>query len=207
MNIPRKYDASGRRNSAEQTRARILEAARNLFSTDGIDDVTIGRIAAAASVAESTVYAAYKSKTGILRELMTRAIFGAQYQSASSRLSEERDPIRQLELTAHIARTIYQNEWEQIGSLRGAGLYSSTLRELEYEFEAQRFELQRERVERLHDERLLRDGLSLNEARRVLWAYTSRDLYRLLVVESGWKPERFESWLRDTLLLTLVRPR
>jgi hypothetical protein len=32
----------------------------------------------------------------------------------------------------------------------------------------------------------------------------SRDIYRMLVQESGWTPERYEKWLSDTLLNALV---
>ena len=34
--------------------------------------------------------------------------------------------------------------------------------------------------------------------------YTSRDIYRMLVHESGWTPDQYQSWLSDTLVTTLV---
>jgi hypothetical protein len=42
------------------------------------------------------------------------------------------------------------------------------------------------------------------DARRLMWMYTSRDVYRMLVQESGWTPDRYEAWLSQTLLDTLV---
>jgi hypothetical protein len=34
--------------------------------------------------------------------------------------------------------------------------------------------------------------------------YTSRDVYRMLVHEGGWSPDRYQEWLSRTLLDALV---
>ena len=47
---------------------------------------------------------------------------------------------------------------------------------------------------------------TLDDARRILWMYTSRDVYRMLVHESGWSPDRYQEWLARTLLDALVAP-
>jgi hypothetical protein len=44
-------------------------------------------------------------------------------------------------------------------------------------------------------------------ARSILWMYTSRDVYRMLVHESGWTPDRYQQWLSDTLVNALVSAR
>ena len=59
----------------------------------------------------------------------------------------------------------------------------------------------------LFDAGKARKGLSLEEARRILWTLTSRELYRKLVDEGGFSPERYEEWLSQTLLEGLVAPR
>ena len=46
--------------------------------------------------------------------------------------------------------------------------------------------------------------LSVNKARDVLWAFTGRDLYRMLVVEQGWASEEYEKWLAQLLANTLI---
>jgi AcrR family transcriptional regulator len=199
----RRYVSALRRQGADDTRRRILEAARALFAKDGIDRVTIERIATRAKVAEPTVYAVFKSKVGILREIMTNAIFSARYHEATARLDETSDPIVLLRLTATVARTIYENEAREIGLLRGASMFSPELRKLEREFESARFDLQRKRVELLNERSLLPGGMDVESARRIMWMYTSRDMYRMMVVEGGWSPDRFEAWLADTLVSAL----
>src|SRR6478609_1787780 len=100
----RPYDSSQRKEAAEATQARILDAAKFLFSRRGIDRVTIAEIAKRAGVAVSTVYALYSSKVGILRALMQAALFGPSFQMAQDVLTRTRDPARLIELTAHVAR-------------------------------------------------------------------------------------------------------
>ena len=203
----RRYRSARRRADAERTRRRIVEAARSLFARDGIDRVTMERIARRAGVALPTVYAAFRSKAGLLREIMRGAIFGARYHAAAARLEQTSDPIALLRLTAAVARAIYENETREIGLLRGASAFSPELRRLEREFETTRFEMQRRRVELLARRSLLRPGMSVARARRLVWMYTSRDVYRMLVIEGGWPPPAFERWLADTLVTSLVTER
>jgi len=199
----RRYDSALRQQGADDTRRRILDAARHLFSKRGVDRVTIEAIATRAKVAQPTVYAAFKSKAGLLREIMTQAIFSARYHTATARIEETSDPIMLLRLTATVARTIYENEAREIGWLRGASMFSPELRKLEREFEDARFDLQRRRIELLKEKSLLPAGMDLDDARRIMWMYTSRDVYRMMVVEGGWSPGEFETWLADTLVSAL----
>lgn len=47
-------------------------------------------------------------------------------------------------------------------------------------------------------------SLSKEKARDILWAFTGRDFYRMLVVERKWFPDEYEKWLSDILINTLV---
>jgi AcrR family transcriptional regulator len=184
----------------------VLEAAKALFVRRGIDRVTIAEIAKKGRVAPSTVYALFKSKEGILRALMQRALFGQRFRAASAALDTVSDPIRQIELTAGLARAIYESESADLGLMRGASAFSPSLRKLELEFERMRFEMQKQRLGRLFAESLQNRELTLEEARRILFMYTSRDVYRMLVNEGRWSPARYQEWLAVTLLRALVAP-
>jgi AcrR family transcriptional regulator len=184
----------------------VLNAARRLFIRHGIDRVTIAQIARTAGVASPTVYALFKSKDGILRAMMRGALFGERFRLVQSTLQGVTDPVRLIALSAHVARAIYESESAELGLLRGASAFSPALRKLEQEFEKVRFDMQEERVKRLFERRRQKEGLSLDDARRILWMYTSRDVYRMLVTESGWSPDRYQEWLSRTLLDALVAP-
>ena len=67
--------------------------------------------------------------------------------------------------------------------------------------------MQEERVRLLFAQSKQAKGLEFDEARRILWMYTSRDVYRMLVQESGWTPDRYQEWLSDALVNALVSAR
>jgi AcrR family transcriptional regulator len=200
----RQYDSELRSRAAEATKLRVLDAARALFMRRGIDRVAIAEIAEKAGVAASTVYALYKSKEGLLRAMMRAAIFGARFSEAQAKLAGETDPVRLVALTAHVARAIYEGESAELGLVRGASAFSPALRRLEQEFEKLRLEMQEERVRLLFRQGRQRRGLGLDEARRLLWMYTSRDIYRMLVHEGGWTPDQYQHWLEETLVESLT---
>ncbi len=203
----RPYASERRAQAAEETQQRILEAARSLFGRRGIDTVTIASIGKKAGVAGSTVYAIYGSKDGILRALMEQSLFGRQFQSAQDLLRGEDDPVKLIAMTSRVSRAIYESEASNLGLIRHASGFSLALRKMEQELERTRYEAQEERVRLLFDAGKERRGLSLEEARRILWMYTSRDVYRMLVHEAGWSPDKYESWLSTTLLEALVDSR
>src|SRR5579871_6095912 len=68
--MSRPYKAERRQAATEQTRARILDAARALLATGGsFSGFTIDAIARHADVARMTVYYQFGSKVGLLEAL------------------------------------------------------------------------------------------------------------------------------------------
>jgi AcrR family transcriptional regulator len=204
MRKPRRYDSTGRREGAARTRRSVLEAARRLFAARGIDQVTVAALAEAAGVSPATIYALFRSKAGILRALMEEALFNDAYRPLAERARQVRDPAEMLQLTASIARAIYDGERAGLGVVRGAGAFSAELRAVEQQFERRRFELQRPRAERIARRGTVRPGLTLRQVRDVLWMFTSRDVYRMLVVERRWSPTEYQAWLSGALGRTLL---
>lgn len=202
--VKRSYRSESRDAGASRTRARVLEAGKYLFSRKGIDATTIAQIAERAGVAEATVYSTVKSKSGLLRELMHDAIFGARFQAAQARLVGVTDPVRRIALTAHVARAIYEGESAELSLLMKASAFSSELRKTQQSFEALRRDMQRERIEALFEAGRARRGLDKDTAIAVLWMFTGRDVYHKLVHESGWSPDKFQDWLERTLLESLT---
>ncbi|MEI3477775.1 MAG: helix-turn-helix domain-containing protein [Bilophila sp.] len=70
----RKYSSPLRERQASQTRVNILEAAQRLFLERGFAKTTIEAIAQEANVSKQTVYAVFRSKNGIVAELLDRAV-------------------------------------------------------------------------------------------------------------------------------------
>jgi hypothetical protein len=56
----------------------------------------------------------------------------------------------------------------------------------------------------LHDDGHLRPVMSTNEARDVLWTYSSAELFQLLVVERGYPHKRYGRWIAAALIAALL---
>ena len=201
----RSYGSPQRARTAAINRVAVLDAARDLFSRHGVDKVAIAEIAARASLSASMVYAVFKSKEGILRELMRASLFGTRFREAHTLLDGISDPVERVARTALVARAIYESESAELGGLRGLSAFSPALRQLEEEFEAVRYEMQRDRLKALAASGKMKRGLAMEDARRILWMYTGREVYRMLVDVGGWSADKYQKWLAATLVSALVR--
>ena len=72
----RRYNAESRQTQARQTRDRVLTVAGRLFVTEGYAGTSIARIAREAGVSAPTVFAGFKSKVNLLKEVVDTAIAG-----------------------------------------------------------------------------------------------------------------------------------
>ena len=50
----------------------------------------------------------------------------------------------------------------------------------------------------------LRDGITVAEATDVMWAFSAPELFDLLVLRSGWSPERFGRFVAESLESALL---
>ncbi len=202
----RGYDSRARRARADVLRGQILEAARSLFAQRGFDRVTIGEIATKAGSSAQTVYAAYKSKAGILKTIIAHTFFGDAYEALVARLKTETDPHELLRITAAISRVIFDREKAEIGIIRGASAFSRELYLVEKKFETLRYDLQESRARLLVERYPRAAALGLQHVRDVMWMLTGRDTYRMLVVERCWAAVDYEAWLANALITLLAGP-
>src|SRR5918994_2086110 len=74
--VKRPYRSTRRREQASETRRRIIRAAHDLFVSQGYGRTTIAEVARAAGVAVETVYAAFRNKPTLLREVWYATLRG-----------------------------------------------------------------------------------------------------------------------------------
>jgi hypothetical protein len=135
---------------------------------------------------------------------MRAALFGPRFRQALSLLDGIGDPVERVAGTARVARAIYESESSELGGLRGLSAFSPSLRQLEEEFEAMRYDMQRDRIEALAASGRMKPGLPLEDARRLMWMYTGREVYRMLVEVGGWSADKYQEWLAASLVDALV---
>jgi AcrR family transcriptional regulator len=203
----RLYRSPIRQRQADLTRTRIAEAARQLFFERGYSATTIESIAEAAGVAPPTVYAVFRSKEGIVMDLVGRASFGPEYQALVDEALKADDPVKRLQFAARIACQIHDAQRAEFALLRSAGIMTPGVAALEEEFASSRFEAQAELVDLVEDSGQLRPHLKKSDARDILWALTGRELYWMLVVDKGWSPARYQEWLADLICMALLEPK
>ncbi len=195
-----------RERQAGDTRVRIVEATRQLLQSKGYAGMTIEAIARRAEVSAQSVYAIFKSKTGILLALLDQSTFGADYDDAVRRAMTATDPETRLRLAAPIARGIHDAQSAAFDLLRGARVVAPELAKLEEQRESLRYERQEGMIISLRDAGRLRPELDHASARDIFWMLTGRDVYRMLVRERGWSSQKYEDWLADSLVRSVLTP-
>jgi AcrR family transcriptional regulator len=200
----RTYSVNTRLRQAQDTRLRITAAAAELLASVGYDAMTIDAIADRAEVSSQTVYAVFRSKAGILAELLDKSAFDSDYQTLTREALEHDNPPERLRFAARIARHIYEAQVKTIDLVQGAGVLAPELANLIQEREQMRFKQQTHMVDFVVKSAALKPDLDRVRAHDILWTLSSRDIYRMLVVGRGWSPQAYEDWLGDVLVEQLL---
>jgi AcrR family transcriptional regulator len=199
----------------EQARTRlarraVIDAARFLFVEHGYASTTIEAISHRAGVPQPTLYRLFASKLGILKVLLDVSIAGDDepvevlQRPPVASLLDEPDPRRVL--TGFAAITVGINR-------RTNDVYTVLSRAADSDPEAavlfetlteQRARGQQHIVHALHRDGRLRAGTTAEAASDIVHALMSPEMYRLLVTDRGWTPERYQLWAADTLAQQLL---
>jgi len=208
----RTYDGSRRRQRAEQTRERILEAARGRFAERGYAETTIEMIAAAADVALPTVYAVFRSKRGVLAALMQRLVSGEEggppllETRGAQAVHAETDPRRTLERFVDHLIGVQERVIPTYEVMKSAARSEPEVAELLGRMQEYRFSNITSLAARLAELGALRKALSVDDASRTIWAIASPELRQMLHTFARWPPDRYRAWLLDTLVSALLEP-
>lgn len=206
----RSYDSPRREAQKLQTRAAVVEAARDLFVTQGYGRTTIAEIAETAGVSAETVYAAFGNKATLLHRAWDITIGGDHEEVPFHERPEvmairaERDLVARLRLHAAFSTATSRRIAPfQLMVRAAAGADASAAAMLE--------EMDRQRLEGMSvmaAEAAATGQLAVSEAdcRDVIWSSTDGMLWHRLVAERGWSDERYASWLGDVWVATLVGP-
>jgi AcrR family transcriptional regulator len=204
-------------NLAGRTQARtrlarraVIEAARELFIEGGYATTTVAAISRRADVPEPTVYRLFSSKVGILKVLLDVSIAGddepvaVPQRPAVASLLDEPDPRTVLAGFAAITTEINRRTNDLYSVLARAADSDAEAAALLDGIRVQRDRGQAHLVNALHRKRMLRTALTARAASDIVHALMSPEVYRLLVVDRGWTPERYQQWAGDLLIQQLT---
>jgi AcrR family transcriptional regulator len=202
----RTYTTTLRREHAGLTRRRVLEAARPRFIDQGFPAVTMHDIAADAGVAYQTVYSQFGNKLELALELCNADLLHVGPTVAAIQQTRAAgDAYAFLLALGPFARRLYEPCAEVLRFMRESG--DPALLGRYREIGQARLELLKPLGPQLQRSRRLRRGLTAKHAVDLVWTLTGPETYECLVVDQGWSPDEFETWLRASLvLLVMTRP-
>ena len=202
----------GGRSQARTRLARraVVEAARALFVERGYQATTIDVISNLSDVPAATVYRLFSSKRGILEALLDASIAGddralsLQERPQMAALFAEPDPGKLLGGFARMTVAINARSNDVYSILSSASGSDPAAAGLLAAYQERRDAGQGQIARSLARARALRPGLRERDAADLIHALMSPELYRLLVVDRGWAPERYEQWLGGVLVDQLL---
>jgi len=200
-----------RAEQAAQTRARILDAAREVFQRSGYAGARIEDIADHAGVAVPTVYKGFVNKRTLLIGAVERAMTGADYgadvqeQDWWQEQLHEPDPVRQLQLVARNARRIYDRAASVLEVLHAAAPLDPDIAAAWTDFTTRRHKRSHRTAAELLAKASGRARLDPQETAITLLALTRPELYTEQL-GLGRTPDQYQTWLADILTASLLRP-
>jgi AcrR family transcriptional regulator len=204
-------DQSGRGQARTRlARRAVIDAARTLFCERGYVATTIEAISEHSDVPTATVYRLFSSKLGILKALLDTSIAGDDQPLAVDErldvasLFTEPDPHKLLAGLAGVTTAINQRTNDVYRVLESAASSDPAAAELLNEIRQQRDQGQGQFARSLARAHALKPGLRQRDAADLIHTLMSPEVYRLLVGNRGWSPERYKQWLATTLTQQLT---
>ncbi|UMP04201.1 TetR/AcrR family transcriptional regulator [Amycolatopsis sp. EV170708-02-1] len=179
----------------------ILTAARGLFAERGYARTPIRLIAQEAGVSPQTIYAHFGSKAGVLGGLVDLLDDEAGIPDVVAEAQRTEDPVALLGLLATVARQVRERCGDIVAMLSSGAAVDPDIAATQAEG-ARRNRLG---VEMLMD-RVGKSGRTLvPRATDIAVALMSADVHTSLVTEAGWSHDDYEAWLKETLVVSLLR--
>jgi AcrR family transcriptional regulator len=205
----RKYSSAVRDEQAARTRARILDAASELFLERGYARTTMKDIADLAGVARDTVHAVFGSKARVLTALIDLrlvpdgSVANVTQRADAQAVRDEVDQRRQIELFAKFITVLSIQLRPVFEILRTASAVEPEMANVFEEMDRFRMDNMQIYAKWIAARGPLR--VSTKRAGEIIWALASPDVGRMLCDELGWTQTQHATWLSDTLIRTLLR--
>ncbi|MFI1914232.1 TetR/AcrR family transcriptional regulator [Nocardia sp. NPDC020380] len=200
---------AGRR---QVTRRRVAEAAATLFTERGYAGTTLQAIADTAGVHVQTIYQAFGTKVGVLAETAAVLVAGPDEDSATPpperawvrELFAEPDPVRQLAMYAAHMRTVSERYMGLLDIMRVTAAVDPEVGAFLTAAEQGRYDGPRHITPELAAKGALKPGLTAERAADIMYALTTYDVYRSLLIDRGWPGAETEQFIAESLAAALL---
>ena len=204
----RRYDSSGRQRAADARRRTVLDAAGRRFLRDGYAVTTVASIAGDAGVSVETLYKAFGGKPGLVRALWDTGLVGEGPVHAEIRSDKvsaaETDPRVIIANWARLSTEVAPRVVPVLLLVRTAAATDPDMALLRDELDGERLSRMAHNADALARGGHLRDGITPDQARDVLFTYTTPEIYELLVLRQGWSLADFARFIRQGIAAALL---
>jgi AcrR family transcriptional regulator len=207
----RRYDSTRRRQAAEQTHARILSAARELFTAHGYPATSVAQIAARAQVSVDTLYTAVGRKPQLLLAVHDLELAGGRSPVAAEdrpyvqRMRAARTGVEMLTIYADALAELLPRTVPLLLALRDAGRDEPECRRVFDAVRERRAANMLKLAAELRSTGDVRADLNDQTVADLIWSTNDPDFY-LLHQSRGRTPRQYANLVRDLWIRTLLRP-
>jgi len=208
--VKRAYDSTRRQEQAQDTRRRIIAAARELFLRQGYAKTTIAQIAETAGVAVETVYGAFRNKATLLRHVWYVDFRGDEDDVPLYDRAEMQAILAEGDLATRVRRhAVFVTATNRrmsllVDMLMGAVASEPAAAAMLAEWADRRIDVATRYVRAAADTGQL--AVSEDHCRDVLFATMDGALWQRLVVERGWTDPQYADWLGRLWVDLFVAP-
>jgi AcrR family transcriptional regulator len=188
-----------------ETRRSILDIAMRLFLERGYGKVTVGDIAAEASLALPTVYASTGGKAAILRTLIDEAMRDPIVGETLSAVRHSKSGDEILAIAAHGTRLDNERYHDIVEVMKYAAAVDENATDILQQSDAGYREALGQIARRLHALKTLPSKMSQPRATDTLWFYFGHEAWHLLVAGRDWTWDDAEEWLLAQATTALLR--
>jgi AcrR family transcriptional regulator len=203
----RHYRSAVRQQQAALTRSAIVDAAAELFVSDGYAGTSVRAIAERARVAPDTVYAVFGTKVRVLTAVIDARLAPPGVDNVMDRpearaVRDEPDQRTQLHRFARDIASLSKRVRPVYEVLRTAAASEPEVRAVFEEMEAHRLANMGRLASWLSERGPLR--VDQNRAATIIWVLASPDVGRMLCDVQGWTEHEHADWLGTLLACTLL---
>ena len=201
----RSYNQKARAEAAAETRRRIIDVTREQLARAPLENVGLPEIAAAAGVARSTVYTIFGSREGLMVAVAEDLLDRGGFARIGMALRGP-DVVQAFETSIDVAMELYSQEHAVSQALLSLSAVDRDASSAAARLNFGRRGGMQKLAERMRDQGVLRDDVTVDEAADILWIITSFETFEQLYRGRGLTPkqvgERLMAITRRTLYKT-----
>jgi AcrR family transcriptional regulator len=177
---------------------RIQKSARKLLTLSGFGGTTINAIAADAGVSAQTIYSVFGSKAAIVASMLTHLEDEAGEAETVAALMAVNDPRRQLEIFSEWISRLFDMSAD-VFAIVVQSPDEPALAKIREIGDSRRLEGCKMLTTKWAEAGALKENLDATSAAEQMWLLTSFETYVLCSKGLGWEPDRYESWVADSV--------